>query len=159
VKLEGRILHKETTVASALDRVWWAWATSDGLTSWWAKSAWIELRIGGPYELCFRPDLPRGQQGSEDCRILSYLPKEMLCFSWNFPPAFPTIRHEHTWIVLRFQREGPKTTRVIMDQVGWKDGPVWEAGWDYFDNAWASVLKLFKSRFSSADAPKKRVRG
>lgn len=85
----GRVLHKEITVSSPIDRVWWAWTTSEGMASWWAKKSWIELRVGGPWELYFLTDQPRGHQGSEGCRILSYCPPEMLSFSWNFPPSLP----------------------------------------------------------------------
>jgi len=147
-----KILRKETTVSSPIERVWWAWTTSEGMASWWAKNSWIELRIGGPFELYFLLDNPRGLQGSEGCRILSYRPPEMLSFSWNFPPSLPEIRGEHTWIVLRFNPHGPEETQVSLDQLGWKEGPAWEAGWKYFDDAWESVLERFKTRFPSADA-------
>ena len=78
------------------------------MASWWAKDSWIDLRIGGPYELYFLPDQRRGWQGSEGCRILSYRPPEMLSFSWNFPPSIPEIRDEHTWVVLRLARLVPR---------------------------------------------------
>ena len=151
-----RILHKETTVASPIERVWWAWTTSEGMSSWWAKNSWIELRLGGPYELYFLMDRPRGFQGSEGCRILSYCPNEMLSFSWNFPPTMPEIRNEHTWVVLRFARLGRSKTRVTLDQIGWETGQAWYAGWKYFDDAWGRVLKRFRTRFPSADARRKR---
>ncbi|HLN51227.1 MAG TPA: SRPBCC domain-containing protein [Thermoplasmata archaeon] len=91
-----RILHKETTVGLPIERAWRAWTTTEGIGAWWVKQSWIELRVGGPFELYFAPDLPRGLQGSEACRILSYRPPEMLSFSWNFPPALPEIRSELT---------------------------------------------------------------
>jgi uncharacterized protein YndB with AHSA1/START domain len=147
-----RILHKETTISSPVDRVWWAWTTSDGMASWWTKSSWIELRIGGPYELYFLLNSRRGLQGSEGCRILSYRPYEMLSFSWNFPPTIPEIRGEHTWVVLRFVPVGRSRTKLILDQLGWKKGPAWVAGWKYFDEAWASVLKACRTRFPRAIA-------
>jgi len=149
---DGRILHKETTVGSPIDEAWWAWTTSEGMASWWAKDSWIDLRIGGPYELYFLLDQRRGSQGSEGCRILSFRPPEMLSFSWNFPPSIPEIRFEHTWIVLRFVPLGPAETRVVLDQLGWKQGPAWEEGWKYFDDAWGRVLEAFRTRFPSREA-------
>jgi len=141
-----RTLHKEVTVKSPIEKVWWAWTTSEGMASWWVKQSWIDLRIDGPFELYFLLDQPRGSQGAESCRILSYLPQEMLSFSWNFPPSIPEIRFDHTWVVLRFQRTGPNETRVIFDQLGWKSGSVWEAGWKYFEEAWGNVLERLRTR-------------
>jgi uncharacterized protein YndB with AHSA1/START domain len=154
-KADERILHKETTVGSPTDEVWWAWTSSDGMASWWAKESWIDLRIGGPYELYFLLDQRRGWQGSEGCRILSFCPPDMLSFSWNFPPSIPEIRSEHTWVVLRFVRVGPAETHVILDQLGWKQGPAWEAGWKYFDKAWGDVLEAFRTRFPSRESRRK----
>jgi len=149
--VQERTLHKEVTVRAPIDKVWWAWTTSEGMASWWAKQSWIDLRIDGPYELYFLLDQPRGSQGAESCRILSYLPQEMLSFSWNFPPEIPTIRFGHTWVVLRFQRPGASETRVIFDQLGWKTGPAWEAGWKYFDEAWGNVLERLRTRLPKVD--------
>ena len=151
-----RILHKEATVASPIDRVWWAWTTSEGMASWWAKTSWIELRVGGPFELYFLLDGRRGMQGSEGCRILSYRPNEMLSFSWNFPPSIPEIRGEHTWVVLKFVRLGQSKTKVVLDQLGWKKGHSWKAGWKYFDEAWATVLQRLKTRLPAVEGRKKR---
>lgn len=142
-----RILHKEVNVSAPIDRVWWAWTTSEGMASWWTRQSWIELRIDGPYELYFLLNRRRGSQGSESCRILSYLPHELLVFSWNFPPSIPEIRIEHTWVILRFSRVSPSETHVALDQLGWKKGPVWEKGWSYFDEAWGEVLEAFRTRF------------
>jgi len=157
VRISGEsILHKEVTVSSSVDRVWWAWTTSEGLATWWAKNSWIELRIGGPYELYFLLDQRRGMQGSEGCRVLSFRPNEMLSFSWNFPPSIPEIRGEYGWIVLRFVRLGPSKTRVILDHLGWKKGRAWNAGRKYFDEAWTTVLQRFKTRFPATDSVESR---
>ncbi len=146
-----RVLHKEVVVSSPIERVWWAWTTSEGMASWWAKQSWIDLKIGGPFELYFLLDQPRGSQGSESCRILSYVPPEMLSFSWNFPPEIPEIRFDHTWVVLRFVKIDPSETKVVFDQLGWKQGPAWEKGWKYFDEAWGEVLEALRTRLPKAD--------
>jgi uncharacterized protein YndB with AHSA1/START domain len=153
-KLTERVLHKEVTVASPIDRVWWAWTTSKGMASWWAKDSWIDLRIGGPWELYFLPNAHRGSQGSEGCRILSYVPPEMLSFSWNFPPHIPELRSQYIWVVLRLASRGPSETRVTLDHLGWQEGPVWEQGYRYFDDAWSSVLERLR-----AQLPRARRRG
>lgn len=65
VGVDHRVLHKEAVVSSPIDRVWWAWTTSEGMASWWAKQSWIDLKIDGPFELYFLLDQPRGSQGSD----------------------------------------------------------------------------------------------
>ena len=51
---EIRSLIKETEVAASSSAVWAAWASNDGIASWWGPAASnIELRIGGPYEIIF----------------------------------------------------------------------------------------------------------
>lgn len=151
----GRALHKETTVASPIEHVWWAWTTSEGMASWWVKENWIELRIGGPFEVYFLLDQKRGQQGSEDCRILSYCPPEMLSFSWGFPPNFPELRLERTWVVLRFVPVSPTETKVLLDNFGYESGPAWDRGYSYFDNAWGNVLELLRTQLPTVAPAKK----
>lgn len=141
-----RVLRKEDLVPAPVAAVWWAWTTSEGMASWWATSSWIELRRDGPFEVYFLKRNPRGWQGSEGCRILSYVPQEMLSFTWNFPPSIPEIRDEHTWVVLRFVAVTPRETRVALDELGWRSGAAWAKGWAYFDAAWSSVLRRLRDR-------------
>ena len=122
------------------------------MAAWWTKESWIDLRIGGAYELYFLLDERRGKQGSEGCRVLSFYPSEMLSFSWNFPPSIPKIRSEHTWIVLRFYRLSSTASRVVLDQLGWQEGPDWEKGWRYFDEAWGTVLERLRTRLPARPA-------
>lgn len=152
----ARVVHKEVTVASPIGHVWWAWTTSEGLASWWVKENWVELRIGGPFEVYFQLDQKRGHQGAEDCRILSYCPPEMLSFSWSFPSTkFPKLRLERTWVVLRFVPLGPTETKVILDNLGYGSGPDWDEGYRYFDNAWGNVLEILRTELPSVAPPKK----
>lgn len=81
-----KILYKEVIVSATTDQVWQAWTTSEGARTFFSENAEIELRSGGKYEILFVKDNPVGQQGSEGCRVLSYLPKKMLSFEWNAPP-------------------------------------------------------------------------
>ncbi len=149
-KTTGRILHKEATVACPIEHVYRAWTTSEGMASWWAQNSWIDLRIGGPYELYFLLDQPRGWQGSEGCRVLSFRPPEMLSYSWNFPPEFPRIRFDYScWVVIQFSSVGPSRTRVVVDHLGWREGPDWDAGWKDFDDPWGRVLERLAEKLPS----------
>lgn len=144
-----RVLRKEVTVKASIDDVWHAWTTSDGIESFFAPKAIVELRVGGSYELHMKADAPQGKRGTEGCHVLSYLPKEMLSFEWNFPPTVPNLRDAgaHTHIVLMFDRLDNDQVRVRLAQLGWQEGEDWDKGYAYFDRAWTHVMQVFKEHF------------
>jgi uncharacterized protein YndB with AHSA1/START domain/uncharacterized protein YciI len=143
-----KIMRKEVTVDTSLDNAWHAWTTSDGVNSFFARESEIKLAISGPYEIYFRLDSATGLRGSEDCRVLSFLPKQMLSFEWNAPPEFGELRNKRTQVILLFESIGPNQTQVIFSHLGWGKGDDWGKLYDYFDQAWSYVLDNFKKYFS-----------
>ena len=135
-----RSLVKETVVNAPALEVWSAWTSKVGIDSWWGPpDARIDLRVGGPFELLFLPDAPAGQQGSEGCRFLAYVPGEMLSFTWNATPDHP-LRSEYTWVVLTFSELDDGYTKVHLVHTGFLTGPDWDTYMAYFSGAWSSVL-------------------
>jgi uncharacterized protein YndB with AHSA1/START domain len=143
----GRILRKETLVPATLEDVWHAWTTTEGTKTFFSPQTRVELAVGGPYEIHFNLDAPAGLQGSEGCLVLSYLPREMLSFSWNAPPEFGELRGQHTIVVLRFEEVEPGKVKVVLRHHGWGKGEGWDKLYDYFDKAWSYVLSNLKKRF------------
>ncbi|MDP4220719.1 MAG: SRPBCC domain-containing protein [Bacteroidota bacterium] len=147
-----KAIYKEATVHAPIDAVWNAWTTSEGITSFFAPQAFIDLRIGGAYEVYFMLDNPRGLQGSEGCTIISYLPKKMLSFTWNCPPEFERVRKsgEKNWVVLLFHELPEGNIRVEFNQIGWKENDEeWDKIYSYFDKAWGSVMESFADHFQN----------
>lgn len=142
-----KIIRKEVTVSAPVDSVWDTWTTTEGVTTFFSREAHIELRIGGPYEIYFILDAPDGMRGSEDCRILGYLPKKMLSFEWNAPPTFGELRNIRTQVVLQFEEAGENQVRVILSHIGWGKGEDWDKLYEYFDEAWSRVLENLRQRF------------
>jgi uncharacterized protein YndB with AHSA1/START domain len=142
-----KILHKEVIVSATIDQVWHAWTTSEGARTFFSESANIELRPGGPYEILFVMENPAGQRGSEDCRVLSFLPRKMLTFEWNAPPEFGPLRGQHTLMVILFSEYKSGEVTVSLYQHGWGRGEAWDKLYDYFDRAWGYVLKNLQQRF------------
>ncbi len=145
-----RILRKHAIVDAPLEDVWHAWTTEEGITAFWGVESNIDLRIGGPYELYMgmkKPDAS-GKRGSEGCKILSFIPREMLSFEWNFSTRVPSLRNSGalTHVVLRFKSLGKNRTRVDFAQLGWKEGKDWDKGYEYFDMAWSWVFGRLKER-------------
>jgi uncharacterized protein YndB with AHSA1/START domain len=144
-----KILRKETVVPATLKEVWNAWTTTEGVKTFFSSQAKVDLAVGGPFEIYFLPDAPYGSQGSEGCRVLSYLPTEMLSFSWNAPPEFGELRGRHTIVVLRFEQAQPGQVKVTLWHHGWGRGEKWNKLYDYFDKAWSYVLGNLKKRFAA----------
>ncbi len=92
---------------------------------------------------------PPGSQGGEGLTILSYLPQEMLSFTWNAPPQYPTVRHQHTWVVIQFEIVDAGSTLVKLTHLGWQTGEAWEQVFDYFMQAWEVVLGRLRYRFAT----------
>lgn len=149
MKKIGRYIRKEAVVSALVHEIWDAWTTNDGVRKFFAPDSNVDLRIGGPYEIFFVPDAPKGQRGGEDLCILSYLPCEMLSFEWNNPPVLEEIRNEKTWVVVQLGDAGDGSSRVCLSHLGWKKGEIWDKAFDYFTKAWDVVLGRLKESFET----------
>ncbi len=142
-----RALTKQTVVAASVADVWKTWTTVEGVKSFFAPEAKIELRQGGAYEIYFDLEQPPGLRGSEGCKILKIEPEKQLVVSWNFPPHL-SIRNERTEVAVAFEAIDARHTRVKLLQTGWRQGGDWEAGYAYFDRVWGVVMERLAQRFS-----------
>jgi len=140
-------VRHEAVVAAAPADVFSAWTTKEGIKAFLGVEASVDLKIGGPMELYFGPNLPEGQRGSEGCKILSYDPNRMLSFSWNAPPTAPNERAKRTWVVVTFEDLGG-STRVRLAHLGFGEGGKWAYVQQYFEKAWKNVLAALVQRFN-----------
>ncbi|MCU0287347.1 MAG: SRPBCC domain-containing protein, partial [Acidobacteria bacterium] len=131
----GLMIRKVVDVSASVDDAWDAWTTTEGVKTFFAPEASVELAVGGDFEMYFVPNGPKGQRGSEGCKILGFVPGEMFSFTWNAPPHLPSVRGEHTWVVLFFQPLEAKKTRISMVHLGWQVGEEWQKALQYFDKA------------------------
>jgi uncharacterized protein YndB with AHSA1/START domain len=148
--MNPRTIKKELVLTASLSDVWHAWTTAEGAKAFFAPEAKIELRIGGPYEVYFNLDEPQGQRGSEDCVILSYLPMEMISFTWNAPPSIPNLRNkgEKTWVVLSLKELDGGRVKISLSHVITQRGEDWDKYYDYFVPAWDVIAARLALRFS-----------
>ncbi|MEW6251266.1 MAG: SRPBCC domain-containing protein, partial [Planctomycetota bacterium] len=131
------------------EAVWTLWTTRAGLVSFFPREAKMQLTVGGPFEMYFLTDAPEGARGSEGCRVLAFLPPEMLAFDWSAPPQYPTVRKERTQVVVQLEALGPDQTRVRLTQHGWGVGDEWDQVYEYFSKAWARVLTSLHQTLTS----------
>ncbi|GAB4318610.1 MAG: hypothetical protein Kow0074_07900 [Candidatus Zixiibacteriota bacterium] len=147
-----RQLRKHAVVEAPRQAVWDAWTRPEVLTTWFAPYANIELRVGGRYEILFGPpDAPLDTRGAEGCRVLSYLPLEMLSFSWNAPPSLPEARKYRSRVVLQFADAPGGGTEVTLTQLGFGPEPMWDEVYQYFDWAWGAVLTNLQKHFAGSE--------
>src|SRR5512141_1558635 len=143
----ARRIEKDVTVRAARSTVWHAWTTVDGVKTFFAEDAKIELTPGGPYEIYFGLNEPPGSRGGETNQVIAYEPDRMLLFSWNAPPKFGPLRSEHTYVMIRLDDAAGGGTRVRLTHFGWRETPEWNAVYDYFDRAWSFVMESFRKTY------------
>lgn len=152
--MSARIIRKEVVVPAPRLAVWQAWTTREGVKSFFAPDARIELEIGGPYEILFMLDAPAGSQGSEGCKVLLFdTAKKQIAFSWNAPPHLPDARKVRTRVDVRVEPGGAENvSRVTLHHTAWplkgQNAQVDEA-YDYFVKAWDTVLANLVKRFAT----------
>lgn len=141
--INTKIIEKSSLFNEPRSKLWWRWTTKEGLHSFFGYDNQIELTPGGPFEIYFLKDNPEGTKGGEGNKILSFLPEEMLSFTWNAPPQHELVRnHSHrTWVVLNFEKKDDQQTRLSLRHIGWLDGEEWDAVYHYFRKAWDMVFK------------------
>ena len=144
---DQRVIRTSVTVDAPRNKVWKTWTTTKGVTTFFSPHANVDLRLGGPFEIYFAQDSPPGKQGSEGCKVLSYVENEMLSFTWNAPPQYEQVRGKHTFVVLEFEDADEGKTRVKLTHGGWREGDQWDKVFAYFQKAWPNVLANLKRRF------------
>jgi uncharacterized protein YndB with AHSA1/START domain len=136
------------TLPAARERVWALWSTSDGLSSWAAPLAAIELRIGGVWEASYRRGARVGEPGNIRNRVLSFLPDRMLSIQIEAaPPGFEHLAEARTlWTVIELESVSPGETRVRVSMAGYRDDAAYDALYRQFEagNAW--TLKKLHER-------------
>jgi len=145
----GLMIRKVVEVPASADDVWETWTTTEGVKTFFASDASVELAVNGDYEIYFAPTQPKALKGSEGCKVLSFVPGEMFSFTWNAPPSMPNVRKERTWVVLLFKEVEPKKTRVYLFHLGWQAGEEWQKALQYFSKAWDVVLARLAYRFQN----------
>jgi len=151
-----RVMTTQIVVDAPVDRVWKAWTTAKGVTSFGPPEAKIELAVGGAYEWYFVLDAPEGLRGAEGCTVLSFVPNRHLAFTWNAPPSIAELRESgaRTQVHVTLTELGSNRTRVSLAQFGFGRGEAWDQYYAYFEIAWARVLQRLADHFAGTNGRK-----
>jgi uncharacterized protein YndB with AHSA1/START domain len=144
-----RILRHEVTVRATLPEVWQAFTTSEGLRSFAAPIASIDLRIGGFWEAAYDLNGRLGEATNILNQVISYLPMEMLSIRIaRTPPGFPHPEvTRDIWTVIQLKPEDERRVRVITSMVGWKDTPEHDVVYNLFKEGNAHTALWLYERF------------
>ncbi len=145
-----RAINEKIVVNAGVDDVWKAWTTTEGIKSFFAPDAKVELRVDGPFQIYINPYAPAGEKGADDMIFLAIQDKKMISFTWNAPPGLPEARKQRTVVIVRFIPRGEMLTEVTLHHVGWGEGGAgneWDKAYGYFAKSWPNVLKNLKKRF------------
>ena len=75
-----RAIDREVVVAANVDAVWQAWTTTEGIKTFFAPDAHVELRVDGPFEIFINPYAAPGMKGADGMRIVGFQPKRVAAF-------------------------------------------------------------------------------
>jgi uncharacterized protein YndB with AHSA1/START domain len=146
-RVQERAIVEKITVKANVDDVWRAWTTTEGIKTFFAPDAKVELRVDGPFEIYINPLAEPGLRGGDDLRVIGFQEKKMLSFTWNAPPSLPEARKQRSVVIVRFAPRGEAITDVTLTHIGWGEGGEWDKAYDYFAKSWPNVLKNLKKRF------------
>jgi uncharacterized protein YndB with AHSA1/START domain len=147
--MEEKIVRKEAYIPATREELWHAWTTTEGVTSFFAPRAKIELAVGGEYECYFNDSKPAGLQGSEGCKVLAFWPMDYITFSWNAPSEFGELRDHHTKVVVEIDRHNETHYRMLLTHMGFGSGEDWDKVVAYFEEVWPIVLQRLHDKFTS----------
>jgi len=151
---DNRLVH-EGIVNAPLDQVWAAFTTREGLESWMAAHAEIELKLGGTMKTQYDPKGTIDDAKAIENTILSYEPMRMLSFKvTKAPQGFPFPNGiKNMWTVVYFEAQGEKATRVRVVSMGFGNDDESKKMRGFFNRGNAFTLQRLQKRFAAkADA-------
>ena len=145
----GPITH-EGVVEAPVEQVWAAFTTGEGLRSWLAPHAEIELRVGGLMRTNYNAQGQLGDPQTIENAILSFEPQRMISIKVSKAPAnfpFPNAVRQ-MWTVLYFGSAGPSRTTVREVTLGFGTDSESQRMRDFFDQGNATTLSQLQRHFA-----------
>ena len=144
-----RVLRHEIDVPAPVSDVWSAMTTSEGVRSFIAPVALVELKSGGCYCTNYTPGTKIGDPGTISNRVLSYIPRQMLSAKINLVDIFPPQpRAENTlFLVMEFSERDAHTTHIKASLLGFGNGEQWDKVYKFFDTGNAYTFGQLYKRF------------
>lgn len=145
----GDTIITEGIVTAPPAAVWAAWTTAEGLQSWLAPQADIELRIDGLMRTNYNPKGKLGDAGTIENTILAFEPERLLSIRVaKAPDDFPFKRSiASMWTVMYFQSSGDGNTFLRIVGLGFGPDEDSQKMKAYFSQGNAYTLAQLQKRF------------
>lgn len=140
----------EGVVEAPVEAVWNAWATGEGLRSWLAPHADIDLRVGGLMRTNYDAQDALGGPGTIHNEILSFDPGRMLSIRVvRFPERFPFPQAVGSmWTVIYFEPAGQHRTELRIVGLGFQPDEQSQQMRAFFDRGNVQTLQVLQRHFS-----------
>jgi len=140
----------EGVVEAPAEAVWNAWATGEGLRSWLAPHADIDLRIGGLMRTNYDAQDVLGGPGTIHNEILSFEPGRMLSIRVvRFPERFPfPLAVGSMWTVIYFEPAGPDRTQLRIVGLGFQPDEQSQQMRAFFERGNLQTLQALQRHFA-----------
>lgn len=138
------MIYAEETIDLPRGDVWEDWSTAEGLESFFAQKAIVEMQPGGKYFISFDENAAEGSKGNDYGQVLGFQYENMLHVTWSMPPYMPKIRPHLTALQLEFNWIDDETTQLRLFHTGFGDSHDWDEGIAYFEEVWPAVLSRYK---------------
>ena len=136
-------LQFDLDVPAPVDAVWQAFTTREGMITWLAPEAKVELRPGGDWLVMFPGAAPGGGKIDQ-----VEAPRRIVLHAMA-PEKFPEVRSVGTTATFTLTSCGNACTHVRLVQTGWKDGKEWDDAYEYLAGGNAQLLEALYRRFVS----------
>lgn len=139
----------ESVIDAPVQRVWAAFTTKDGITSWMAPHAEIDLRVGGKILTNYNAAGAIGDPQTIENTILSFEPLRMLSIKATKPPeSFPFKKSiESMWSVVHFEPLPGARTRVRTVGMGYGTDEESQKLRAFFERGNALTLQALQKKF------------
>jgi uncharacterized protein YndB with AHSA1/START domain len=140
-----RVVRQSILLEESVDRVWDLYTTGEGLQSWAAPNAEVDLRIGGTISSNFKVGAGIGEPGTIVTEVISLIPDVEIVlrddlvhlltmgglFEWLdvFPQAFLTeleTNGDDVFTTVRFEALAGSQTRLTLFSYGYGEGTAWD---------------------------------
>jgi uncharacterized protein YndB with AHSA1/START domain len=140
----------EGIVDAPLEKVWAAWSTSDGLRSWLAPHADIDLRLGGLMRTNYNASGTLGDSQTIENVILSFEPLRMISIRVaKAPDRFPFPNAiQRMWTVIYFEAVDSARTRVRSVSLGFEANEESQKMRAFFAEGNATTLTQLQRHFA-----------